>query len=153
MLDDLSEEQNDPKDIIEKYSTNPSESEFKKISQFCDKIFKGNTVEEIVENLENENSDLSKKILSTIKQKSPTSLKVALKSLRLGKEISFEECMMMEFRMVNKVMNDHDFYEGVRALIIDKDNNPNWKPNKISEVEDSFVDEFFHKLDDDLKFN
>ena len=88
-----------------------------------------------------------------IKQKSPTSLKVALKSLRLGKEISFEECMMMEFRMVNKVMNDHDFYEGVRALIIDKDNNPNWKPNKISEVEDSFVDEFFHKLDDDLKFN
>ena len=153
LLEDLSEEKNDPKDIIEKYSTNPSESEFKKISQFCDKIFKGNTVEEIVENLKNENSDLSKKILSTIKQKSPTSLKVALKSLRLGKEISFEECMMMEFRMVNKVMNDHDFYEGVRALIIDKDNNPNWKPNKISEVEDSFVDEFFHKLDDDLKFN
>ena len=153
MLEDLSEEQNDPKHIIEKYSTNPSESEFKKISQFCDKIFKGNTVEEIVENLKNENSDLSKKILSTIKQKSPTSLKVALKSLRLGKGISFEECMMMEFRMVNKVMNDHDFYEGVRALIIDKDNNPNWKPNKISEVEDSFVDEFFYKLDDDLKFN
>ena len=61
--------------------------------------------------------------------------------------------MMMEFRMVNKVMNDHDFYEGVRALIIDKDNNPNWKPNKISEVEDSFVDEFFYELDDDLKFN
>ena len=153
LLEDLSKEQNDPKDIIEKYTTNPSESEFKKISQFCNKIFKGNTVEEIVENLKNENSDLSKKILSTIKQKSPTSLKVALKSLRLGKEINFEECMMMEFRMVNKVMNDHDFYEGVRALIIDKDNNPNWKPNKISEVEDSFVDEFFYKLDDDLKFN
>ena len=48
----------------------------------------------------------------------------------LGKEINFEECMMMEFRMVNKVMNDHDFYEGVRALIIDKDNNPNWMDSK-----------------------
>ena len=41
--------------------------------------------------------------------------------------------MKMEFRMVNKVMNDHDFYEGVRALIIDKDNKPNWKPNKIND--------------------
>ena len=44
------------------------------------------------------------------------------------------------------------FMKGLEPLI-DKDNNPNWKPNKISEVEDSFVDEFFHKLDDDLKFN
>jgi enoyl-CoA hydratase len=61
--------------------------------------------------------------------------------------------MQMEFRMVNKVMNDHDFYEGVRALIIDKDNNPSWKPSNISEVEESFVDKFFSSLDDDLKFN
>ncbi|GIS06310.1 MAG: hypothetical protein CM15mP109_10660 [Candidatus Dadabacteria bacterium] len=59
---------------------------------------------------------------------------------------------MMEFRMVNKVMNDLFFMKGL-SPIIDKDNNPNWKPNKISEVEDSFVGEFFHKLDDDLKFN
>ena len=111
------------------------------------------TVEKIIENLTEENSDLSKKILSIIEQKSPTSLKVALKSLRLGKNISFEECMQMEFRMVNKVMNDHDFYEGVRALIIDKDNNPSWKPGNISEVEENFVDKFFSSLDDDLKFN
>ena len=55
--------------------------------------------------------------------------------------------------MVNKVMNDHDFYEGVRALIIDKDNEPYWKPSSISEVEENFVDKFFSSLDDDLKFN
>jgi enoyl-CoA hydratase len=53
----------------------------------------------------------------------------------------------MEFRMVNKVMNGHDFYEGVRALIIDKDNKPNWKPNKINDVKDDFVNEFFNSLD------
>ena len=58
LIDDLSKEQNDPIDIIEKYTTYPSESDFKKISQFCNKIFKGNTVEEIVENLKNENYDL-----------------------------------------------------------------------------------------------
>lgn len=153
LINDLSKEGNDPKEIIDKYSVEPGESEFREISQFCNKIFKADTVEKIIENLIEENSDLSKKILSIIDQKSPTSLKVALKSLRLGKNISFEECMQMEFRMVNKVMNDHDFYEGVRALIIDKDNNPSWKPGNISEVEENFVDKFFSSLDDDLKFN
>jgi len=153
LINDLSKEENDPKEIIDKYSVEPGESEFREISQFCNKIFKADTVEKIIENLTEENSDLSKKILSIIDQKSPTSLKVALKSLRLGKNISFEECMQMEFRMVNKVMNDHDFYEGVRALIIDKDNNPSWKPGNISEVEENFVDKFFSSLDDDLKFN
>ena len=153
LINDLSKEGNDPKEIIDKYSVEPGESEFREISQFCNKIFKADTVEKIIENLTEENSDLSKKILSIIDQKSPTSLKVALKSLRLGKNISFEECMQMEFRMVNKVMNDHDFYEGVRALIIDKDNNPSWKPGNISEVEENFVDKFFSSLNDDLKFN
>lgn len=153
LINDLSKEENDPKEIIDKYSVEPGESEFREISQFCNKIFKADTVEKIIENLTEENSDLSKKILSIIDQKSPTSLKVALKSLRLGKNISFEECMQMEFRMVNKVMNDHDFYEGVRALIIDKDNNPSWKPGNISKVEENFVDKFFSSLDDDLKFN
>ena len=153
LINDLSKEENDPKNIIEKYSGEPGESEFRKISQFCSKIFNANTVEKIIENLIKENSDLSKKILSIIEKKSPTSLKVALKSLRLGKNISFEECMQMEFRMVNKVMNDHDFYEGVRALIIDKDNNPSWKPSNISKVEENFVSKFFSSLDDDLKFN
>lgn len=153
LINDLSKEENDPKEIIDKYSVEPGESEFREISQFCNTIFKADTVEKIIENLTEENSDLSKKILSIIDQKSPTSLKVALKSLRLGKNISFEECMQMEFRMVNKVMNDHDFYEGVRALIIDKDNNPSWKPGNISEVEENFVDKFFSSLDDDLKFN
>jgi len=153
LINDLSKEGNDPKEIIDKYSVEPGESEFREISQFCNKIFKADTVEKIIENLIEENSDLSKKILSIIDQKSPTSLKVALKSLRLGKNISFEECMQMEFRMVNKVMNDHDFYEGVRALIIDKDNNPSWKPGNISEVEENFVDKFFSSLNDDLKFN
>jgi enoyl-CoA hydratase len=153
LINDLSKEENDPKEIIDKYSVEPGESEFREISQFCNKIFKADTVEKIIENLTEENSDLSKKILSIIDQKSPTSLKVALKSLRLGKNISFEECMQMEFRMVNKVMNDHDFYEGVRALIIDKDNNTSWKPSNIYEVEENFVDKFFSSLDDDLKFN
>ena len=155
IINDLSKGERDPGDIITSYSSSPDEeSEFEMISDFSLKNFKGNTIEEIIDNLKNNNSDLARKILSIIGTKSPTSLKVALRSLRLGRKNSFEDCMKMEFRMVNKVMNDHDFYEGVRALIIDKDNKPSWSPKSIEDVEDSFVDEFFHSLtENELKFN
>ena len=155
IINDLSKGERDPGDIITSYSSSPDEeSEFEMISDFSLKNFKGNTIEEIIDNLKNNNSDLATKILSIIETKSPTSLKVALRSLRLGRKNSFEDCMKMEFRMVNKVMNDHDFYEGVRALIIDKDNKPSWSPKSIEDVEDGFVDEFFHSLaENELKFN
>ena len=155
IINDLSKGERDPGDIITSYSSSPDEkSEFEMISDFSLKNFKGNTIEEIIDNLKNNNSDLATKILSIIGTKSPTSLKVALRSLQLGKKNSFEDCMKMEFRMGNKVMNDHDFYEGVRALIIDKDNKPSWSPKSIEDVEDGFVDEFFHSLtENELKFN
>lgn len=155
IINDLSKGERDPGDIINNYSSSPDEeSEFEMISDFSLKNFKGNTIEEIIDNLKNNNSDLARKILSIIGTKSPTSLKVALRSLKLGRKNSFEDCMKMEFRMVNKVMNDHDFYEGVRALIIDKDNKPSWSPKSIEDVDDGFVDEFFHSLsENELKFN
>lgn len=155
IINDLSKGERDPGDIINNYSSSPDEeSEFEMISDFSLKNFKGNTIEEIIDNLKNNNSDLARKILSIIGTKSPTSLKVALRSLQLGRKNSFEDCMKMEFRMVNKVMNDHDFYEGVRALIIDKDNKPSWSPKSIEDVDDGFVDEFFHSLsENELKFN
>ena len=155
IINDLSRGERDPGDLITSYSSSPDEeSEFVMISDFSLKNFKGNTIEEIIDNLKNNNSDLATKILSIIGTKSPTSLKVALRSLQLGRKNSFEDCMKMEFRMVNKVMNDHDFYEGVRALIIDKDNKPSWSPKSIEDVEDGFVDEFFHSLaENELKFN
>ena len=155
IINDLSKGERDPGDIITSYSSSPDEeSEFEMISDFSLKNFKGNTIEEIIDNLKNNNSDLATKILSIIGTKSPTSLKVALRSLQLGRKNSFEDCMKMEFRMVNKVMNDHDFYEGVRALIIDKDNKPSWSPKSIEDVEDGFVDEFYHSLtENELKFN
>ena len=68
--------------------------------------------------------------------------------------LNFEDCMKMEFRMVSKVMDDHDFYEGVRALIIDKDNTPVWKPETVEKISNEEIDEFFKYLEDnELKFN
>jgi enoyl-CoA hydratase len=56
----------------------------------------------------------------------------------------------MEFRMVNRVIDGHDFYEGVRATIIDKDNQPKWQPKSLSEVRDAEIAKYFAPLESEL---
>ena len=69
-----------------------------------------------------------------LRAKSPTSLKIALAQMRRGPTLDFVECMRTEFRIVSRVMRGHDFYEGVRAVIIDKDEAPHWQPHALEEV-------------------
>ena len=91
---------------------------------------------------------------SSLYSNRPTSLKITFRQIKNGAELDFEDCMRMEYRMVSKVMSDHDFYEGVRALIIDKDNKPLWKPGNIDEISDETIDEFFKNLENnELNFN
>ena len=54
--------------------------------------------------------------------------------MRVGAKLSFQACMQTEFRIVSRVIHGHDFYEGVRAVIVDKDNKPRWKPSALAEV-------------------
>jgi hypothetical protein len=80
--------------------------------------------------------------------KSPTASKLAFRQIRNGKTLDFDNCMRMEFRMVNRVIAGHDFYEGVRATIIDKDGAPKWQPTSLAEVSDADIDVYFVPLGD-----
>lgn len=77
---------------------------------------------------------------------SPTSLKVTLKQLTLGANLNLAECLRMEFRLGNHHVRDSDFAEGVRALLIEKDNQPKWKPASLQEVTGERVDSFFQEV-------
>ena len=55
--------------------------------------------------------------------------------------------MRAEFRIVSRVIHGHDFYEGVRAVIIDKDNRPRWRPAPLAEVSDAEVERYFAPLE------
>ena len=143
-----------PDEVLSSFNSNKVNSDLKNDFEKINELFSGNSLEDIFERLENDNSDFSQKNLSLLRSKSPTSLNITFRQIKNGSELNFEDCMKMEFRMVTKVMNDHDFYEGVRALIIDKDNNPAWKPETVEEVSDEEIDEFFKYLEDnELKFN
>lgn len=79
---------------------------------------------------------------------SPTSLKVTHRQLDLGAKLSLQQCLNMEYRMVVRHLEDSDFKEGVRALLIDKDQKPKWNPSTLEAVTEERVKSFFAKLPD-----
>ncbi|MBV9332038.1 MAG: enoyl-CoA hydratase/isomerase family protein [Alphaproteobacteria bacterium] len=115
-----------------------------------DSVFSAPSVHEILERLAAADTDWSRSTEKVIRTKSPTSTCLAFRQIREGAKLDFDSCMRMEFRMVNRVMAGHDFYEGVRATIIDKDNRPQWRPAELSEVDDAQIDSYFAPLENEL---
>jgi enoyl-CoA hydratase len=85
-----------------------------------------------------------------MRTKAPLSLKIALAQMRRGRDWSFEECMRAEFRVVSRVAYGHDFYEGIRAVIIDKDNRPRWRPATLADATAESVERHFAPLRSEL---
>jgi enoyl-CoA hydratase len=108
-----------------------------------DKIFCKNTVEDVLAALDADHTDWSRDTAKTIRAKSPTSTKLTFRQLREGAKLGFDDCMKMEYRMVHRIVSGHDFYEGVRATIIDKDGTPKWNPAELSAVSDADIDAYF----------
>lgn len=117
-----------------------------------DRLFAGDRVEDILSRLDAEaagagtDAEFARAAAAAIRTKSPTSLRIALAQMRRGKALSFEECMRIEFRIVSRVIRGRDFYEGVRAVIVDKDNKPVWRPASLAEVTDEDVERHFAPL-------
>ncbi|OPJ80164.1 3-hydroxyisobutyryl-CoA hydrolase, mitochondrial [Patagioenas fasciata monilis] len=115
-------------------------------------IFSANSVEEIVKKLKQDGSPFAVKQLETLNKMSPTSLKITLRQLREGASMSLQDVLRMEYRLSQACLKGHDFYEGVRAVLIDKDQSPKWRPAALEEVTDEFVDNCFKPLgSNDLK--
>jgi len=86
------------------------------------------------------------KAAATIRTKSPTSLRITFEQMRRGGALDFEEAMRTEFRVVSRMVEEHDFYEGVRAAVIDKDGAARWRPAGLAEVSDAEVARHFAPL-------
>ena len=110
-----------------------------------DRCFAGGSVEEIVANLETEGSDWAAETMTTLVQKSPTSLKVTFKQLTEYGERDFEEAMALEYRLAMHCNLGVDFFEGIRAQIVDKDRNPAWRPARLDDVTTAAVDAYFEE--------
>ena len=109
-----------------------------------DALFGHDSIEEIVTALAHHTSEFAQATLGTILDKSPTGLKLTLKLLRMAREsISLEECLAREYRAALEIFVSHDFPEGIRAAVIDKDRNPQWKPARIEDVTPQIIARYF----------
>jgi enoyl-CoA hydratase len=114
-----------------------------------DHVFAPERVEDIVAALDRaageqgEDAELARSAAAAIRTKSPLSLKLARAQIRLGKGLDFEDCLRTEFRIVSRVVTGHDFYEGIRAVIIDKDHQPRWQPPSLEAVSEAEVARHF----------
>ena len=112
-----------------------------------DGLFAHDTVEAIVAALEADGSDWALEQRRIIAAKCPATLKVALRLLREGAgRTSFAEEMEVEYRVAVRMIHRHDFIEGVRAVIVDKDNAPLWSPASLEAVTEAMLDEIFAPL-------
>jgi len=111
------------------------------------KLFAADRLEDVLAALEADESDWAQAELATLKSKSPLSCKVSLRLLNEGaNRSSFAEEMRAEYALAGRIVRTHDFREGVRALLIDKDNSPQWDPPTPEQVDDEMLDVLFAPL-------
>ncbi|NVJ97179.1 MAG: enoyl-CoA hydratase/isomerase family protein [Alphaproteobacteria bacterium] len=139
----------DVADVLKRFHTEPEPAPMAEVFDEIDGAFSGVRVDEILHTLELDESEWAQKQFKILMTKSPTSLKLTFAQLRRGEVLDrFRDNMRMEYRMVNRVMAGNDFAEGVRAILIDKDNAPQWNPNSLDRVSDEEIETYFRSLDD-----
>ena len=139
--------------LVSRLAEDPGLAPLAGLREAIDRCFAQQSVTGVQAALEREGGEWAEKMLATMAQKSPTSQKIAWRQLHKGAAMDFDACMVMEYRLSQHVMDGHDFFEGVRALIVDKDNAPKWRPESLDAVDDETVESYFAPLEDrDLTF-
>ena len=133
--------------LLDDFETDPGLAPFVSQARQVDRLFAGQSIEAIFAALEADPSDWAKTVLETLCTKSPQALKVTFRQLALGaRATDFAANMAMEFRIGARLVHRHDFLQGVRAVIIAKDNDPRWFPRDIAAVPEAVIDQIFAPL-------
>jgi enoyl-CoA hydratase len=144
------------KATIDRFSTAETAGPVAALQPQIDGWFAHDHMQDIVEALQRDGSELAQATLNTLNEKSPRGMVVALKLMRLARasSSSLEECLVREYRAALEVFRSDDFREGVRAAVIDKDRNPRWSPSRISEVTSEMIAPYFAEIGaDELVFD
>lgn len=140
--------------ILAAYHAAPDTAPLADLQADIDRLFVGDRVSDILAALDADGGAWAAQQATTLRTKSPTSSAVALRQMREGADSDFDTCMQIEMRAVTRLMALPDFYEGVRATIIEKDGAPNWQPATHEAVTPEHINDIFASLgDDELAFD
>jgi len=133
--------------VIASFSEDPGAAPLDEFRDLIDAAFDEETIEDIMDHLEAIDHEWAAKTLAKLNKMSPISMKVIIEQILRGSALDFNEAMKMEYRIVSHIVSyQSDFYEGVRAVLIDRDQNPVWKPAAVGEVTDEMVTAHFENL-------
>ena len=131
------------------FAVDPGPAPLEALRPEIDRCFAGDSIEAILDALATEaaaggeHAAWAAQTQAGLVSKSPTSLKVTLRQLHIGRDYDLDQALALEYRLTQHMMAAHDFYEGVRAALIDKDQTPRWQPSALSEVDPAMVDAYF----------
>ncbi|MEE2996172.1 MAG: enoyl-CoA hydratase/isomerase family protein [Pseudomonadota bacterium] len=134
--------------IIDDFTSDTVGSGLQEKQADIDRLFAADDMETIIGTLQNDGSKLAMDCLSAFDRMSPTSLKVTARQITENPGVSIRDSLVLEYRLVSQTLLRHDFYEGIRAALIDKDHDPQWKPATLADVTSDYIDEHFASLGD-----
>lgn len=132
--------------ILKEYTRSVPSSALKAQQTMIDRLFRYDTLEDIFKALHHESIERSfaESCLNTLKTKSPTSLQVTFSMMKQARGKSLYETLQTDFLLAQKFCQGSDFFEGIRAMIIDKDNQPNWQPKRLEDISQNVIEEYFN---------
>ncbi|GAA4663959.1 enoyl-CoA hydratase/isomerase family protein [Bartonella pachyuromydis] len=148
-------EEGDPRFVLDERSITKDYETSHEIRCVISRCFGAHTLEECLELLQKKSNEgilFAKECYDILQARSPTSLKVIWKQMKQNPPHNLENCMRIENRIAHHMINSHDFYEGVRAILIDKDKTPKWQPDKLSNVTDEMIEAYFQPVEKELLF-
>jgi enoyl-CoA hydratase len=135
--------------LLEEASTPPPPARIAANRERIDSLFASDHLEEVLAALEADGSEWARAELETLRTKSPQACKVSLRLLSDGARMQdFADEMRQEYAVAAHVVQRHDFVEGVRSLLIDKDSSPRWRPSDPEGVTDHMIDTIFAPMPD-----
>ncbi len=136
-------------EMLDRCAVDPGRAPLAALRPAIDRCFAGDTVEAILGALTTEaarggaHAEWADETRAALLTKSPTSLKITLRQLTIGRDYDLDASLALEYRLTQQVMAAHDFYEGVRAMLIDRDQKPHWRPATLAEVSEGMIDAYF----------
>lgn len=132
--------------VLARFCSDAGPSRLATLRPAIDRCFGAGSVEAIVAALRQEQGEWAKEALAAMERASPLSLKLAFRLYERGARLEIEEALRLEFRVMQHVLEGHDFYQGVRAVLVDKDHKPRWQHASLEQVSEADVARHFQSI-------
>ncbi|EGR29402.1 hypothetical protein IMG5_156200 [Ichthyophthirius multifiliis] len=139
----------DIKQIVKKYSLDVEkiiQNEFE-----IKTLFQGNTLQNIINNIKQSDSEFAKQTLKNLQQQNAISLRIIFEQISRGAKMSLKENLIQDFALSQSFLKGNDFFEGIRTVLIDRNDQPKWTYQSPFDVPQSLIDDYFQPLPPQLQ--